>query len=126
LIKRTHTCGELREKSIGETVSLCGWISKSRDLGGVHFIDLRDRYGKTQIVFNEEINPKVFNRVKKLGLEDVIGISGLVVGRPEDACNSEILTGKIDVEVTELFIFNESEPPPFDISDRYDLSQVQI
>ena len=123
MIKRTHTCGELREKSIGETVSLCGWISKSRDLGGVHFIDLRDRYGKTQIVFNEEINPKVFNRVKKLGLEDVIGISGLVVGRPEDACNSEILTGKIDVEVTELFIFNESEPPPFDISDRNSASE---
>ena len=123
LIKRTHTCGELRVKNVGEDVSLCGWISKSRDLGGLHFIDLRDRYGKTQIVFNEDINPKAFNRVKKLGLEDVIGISGIVVNRPKDACNSEILTGGIDVEVTELFIFNESEPPPFDINDRSSASE---
>jgi aspartyl-tRNA synthetase len=123
LIKRTHTCGGLRNKDIGSTVSLNGWIAKSRDLGGLHFIDLRDRYGRTQIVFNEEINKASFNRVKKLGLEDVIGITGKVVQRPEDAINKKILTGEIDVEVTVLVVYNESSPPPFDINDRNSASE---
>jgi len=123
LIKRTHTCGDLCAKNIGETVSLNGWISKSRDLGGLHFIDLRDRYGKTQIVFNEDIKKKAFDRVKKLGLEDVIGITGKVVSRPDDAVNKNIPTGEIDVEVTELSIYNESAPPPFDINDRNSASE---
>ena len=123
MIKRTHTCGDLCAKNIGETVSLNGWISKSRDLGGLHFIDLRDRYGKTQIVFNEDINKKAFDRVKKLGLEDVIGITGKVVSRPDDAVNKNIPTGEIDVEVTELSIYNESAPPPFDINDRNSASE---
>ena len=123
MIKRTHTCGDLCAKNIGETVSLNGWISKSRDLGGLHFIDLRDRYGKTQIVFNEDINKEAFDRVKKLGLEDVIGITGKVVSRPDDAINKNIPTGEIDVEVTELSIYNESAPPPFDINDRNSASE---
>ena len=123
MIKRTHTCGDLCAKNIGETVSLNGWISKSRDLGGLHFIDLRDRYGKTQIVFNEDIKKKAFDRVKKLGLEDVIGITGKVVSRPDDAVNKNIPTGEIDVEVTKLSIYNESAPPPFDINDRNSASE---
>ncbi len=124
LFKRTHTCGELNSKeNIGDLVSLCGWISKSRDLGGLHFIDLRDRYGKTQIVFNEEINKKVFETVKKLGLEDVIGIKGIVVKRPKEAVNEELITGDIDVEVNDLCIFNESEPTPFDINKRQSASE---
>ena len=123
MIKRTHTCGGLRSKDIGNTISLNGWISKSRDLGGLHFIDLRDRYGKTQIVFNEDIKKDTFDRVKKLGLEDVIGITGEVVARPEDAVNKKIRTGEIDVEVTELTIYNESAPPPFDINDRNSASE---
>ena len=123
MIKRTHTCGELCAKNIGETVSLNGWISKSRDLGGLHFIDLRDRYGRTQIVFNEDINKDVFDRVKKLGLEDVIGITGKVAARPADAVNKNLPTGEIDVEVTDLFIYNESAPPPFDINDRNSASE---
>ena len=123
MIKRTHTCGGLRSKDIGNTISLNGWISKSRDLGGLHFIDLRDRYGKTQIVFNEDIKKDTFDRVKKLGLEDVIGITGKVVARPEDAVNKKIPTGEIDVEVTELTIYNESAPPPFDINDRNSASE---
>ena len=125
LFKRTHTCGELNSKeNIGDLVSLCGWISKSRDLGGLHFIDLRDRYGKTQIVFNEEINKKVFETVKKLGLEDVIGIKGIVVKRPKEAVNEELITGDIDVEVNDLCIFNESEPTPFDINKRQSASEA--
>ena len=93
MIKRTHTCGGLRSTDIGNIISLNGWISKSRDLGGLHFIDLRDRYGKTQIVFNEDINKETFDRVKKLGLEDVIGITGKVVSRPYNAVNKNIPTG---------------------------------
>ena len=123
MIKRTHTCGGLRSDDIGSIVSLNGWISKSRDLGGMHFIDLRDRYGRTQIVFNEDINKPAFDRVKKLGLEDVIGITGMVAARPEDAVNKKISTGEIDVEVTELTVYNESSPPPFDINDRNSASE---
>ena len=118
MIKRTHTCGDLRASHIGETVSLNGWISKSRNLGGLRFIDLRDRYGKTQIVFNEELNKEVSLKVKGLGLEDVIGITGIVIARPEDAKNSQMQTGEIDVEVLKLEIYNESDPSPFDINDR--------
>jgi len=120
---RTHTCGELRASNIGESVSLNGWISKARDLGGLTFIDLRDRYGKTQIVFNEHISSKSFELAKSLGLEDVVGITGKVVARPEDAINNNILTGTIDVEVHDIIIYNESETPPFDINDRQSASE---
>ena len=118
MIKRTHTCGELNKSNVGHEIHLNGWISKSRDLGGLIFIDLRDRYGKTQIVFNEENHINAFNTAKKLGLEDVIGIKGIVVPRPEDAINKDIATGEIDVEVNEISVYNESEPTPFDINDR--------
>ena len=70
MIKRTHTCGELTKNDIGSQVNLNGWIAKTRDLGGLIFIDLRDRYGKTQVVFNEELNKDAFICAKKLGLED--------------------------------------------------------
>jgi aspartyl-tRNA synthetase len=118
LFKRTHTCGELTKSEIGTEVQLNGWISKSRDLGGLIFIDLRDRYGKTQIVLNEENYIDAFNIAKKLGLEDVIGIKGNVIARPDEAVNKNIQTGAIDVEVSEIMIYNESDPPPFDINDR--------
>ena len=78
LINRTHTCGELTEKSVNKKVSLNGWISKVRDLGSVIFVDLRDRYGKTQLVFNADIDSNAFNKAKKLSLEDVVGISVIV------------------------------------------------
>ena len=118
MIKRTHTCGELNKANVGSSVQLNGWISKSRDLGGLIFIDLRDRYGKTQIVFNEESHPEAFNIAKKLGLEDVIGICGNVIARPDDAVNKDIETGAIDIEVSKIIVYNESDPPPFDINDR--------
>ena len=120
---RTHTCGELRKKNIGETVSLNGWISKTRDLGGLTFIDLRDRYGKTQIVFNEDISLKAFELAKSLGLEDVIGITGKIAARPNDAINNNIPTGDIDVEVHDIVIYNESDNPPFDINNRQSASE---
>ena len=120
---RTHTCGELRKSNIGETVSLNGWISKTRDLGGLTFIDLRDRYGKTQIVFNGDISPQAFDIAKNLGLEDVIGITGKVVARPDDAANSNMPTGDIDIEVHDITVYNESDTPPFDINDRQSASE---
>ena len=123
MIKRTHTCGELTKKNLKEEISLNGWISKSRDLGGLIFIDLRDRYGVTQIVFNEQLNKKEFEIAKKLGLEDVIGVSGQVISRPSEAINSKMVTGEIDVNVNTLCIYNESDNPPFDINDRFSASE---
>ena len=120
---RTHTCGDLRKNNIGESVSLNGWIAKTRDLGGLTFIDLRDRYGKTQIVFNEDISSSSFEIAKNLGLEDVIGITGKVVARPAEAVNDGIPTGSIDVEVHDIIIYNESDNPPFDINNRQSASE---
>ena len=118
LKNRTHTCGELNENSINQAIILNGWISKVRDLGSVIFADLRDRYGKTQLVFNADIDLDAFNSAKKLSLEDVIGIEGKVVSRPDNAKNTKIITGGIDIEVTSLVIYNKSLTPPFDINDR--------
>ena len=119
MIKRTHTCADLSKNNLSQVISLNGWISKSRDLGGLIFIDLKDRYGITQIVFNEETNKTSFDKVKKLGLQDVIGITGIVVSRPSDAINKDLSTGEIDVEVTDIEIYNEADPMPFDVNDRY-------
>ena len=123
MIKRTHTCGEITKNDIGKNVSLNGWIAKTRDLGGLIFIDLRDRYGKTQIVFNESTNKNIFDKAKKLGLEDVIGVEGKVIQRPDDAINQNMVTGYIDVDVSSLIVYNESDPPPFDVNDRNSASE---
>ena len=123
MIKRTHTCGELTLDNIDSKVSLNGWISKIRDLGGLIFIDLRDRYGITQIFFNEQTNQKIFDIAKKLGLEDVIGISGAVIKRPDEAINDSMVTGYIDIDVDKLIVYNESDPTPFDISNRDSASE---
>ena len=117
-MNRTHTCGELSEKEINNPVILNGWIAKVRDLGSVIFADLRDRYGKTQLVFNADVNKDAFNKAKKLSLEDVIGIEGVVVSRPDEAKNKKVATGLIDIEVNNLLIYNKSLTPPFDINDR--------
>ena len=123
MIKRTHTCGELTLDNLDSKVSLNGWISKIRDLGGLIFIDLRDRYGVTQVFFNEKTNKDVFNIAKKLGLEDVIGVTGNVIKRPEDAINKSMVTGFIDIDVNTLIVYNESDPPPFDINNRDSASE---
>jgi aspartyl-tRNA synthetase len=123
MIKRTHTCGELNLSNEGNKIALNGWISKRRDLGGLIFFDLRDRYGTTQIVFDEDNNVESFNIAKKLGFEDVIGIEGSVIKRPDEAINIEMNTGKIDIQVNKIVVYNESEPPPFDINDRNSASE---
>ena len=119
MIKRTNTCADLSVSDLGQNVKLNGWISKSRDLGGLIFIDLKDRYGITQIVFNEETNREAFDKVKPLGIQDVIGIEGTVVARPDEAINKDLPTGRIDVEVSHIKIYNEADPMPFDVNDRY-------
>ena len=123
MIKRTHTCGEITLKDLDKMVSLNGWISKVRDLGSLIFIDLRDRYGRTQIVFNEKTNKEIFITVKKLGLEDVIGIKGIVIKRPDEAINQSMVTGQIDIDVQKLVVYNESDPTPFDINNRDSASE---
>jgi len=118
MIKRTHTCGELRITDAGKEVALCGWINTSRDHGGLIFIDLRDRYGITQIVFDQSTCGDFYETAKKLGYEDVIGIKGIVRKRPEDTINPNLETGEIEVVVKELEVYNESKPLPFMVTDR--------
>ena len=115
---RTHTCGELNIKHVGQEVTLCGWLQRSRDLGGMTFIDLRDRYGITQLAFNMETNADLCEKARKLGREYVIQAKGLVIERSSK--NTKIPTGEIEIEVKELNILNESKTPPFTIEDNSD------
>jgi aspartyl-tRNA synthetase len=115
---RTNTCGELNIESIGKEVVLCGWVQKSRDLGGMTFVDLRDRYGITQLVFNMEINSDLCGQARKLGREFVIQARGKV--RERSNKNPKMLTGDIEIDVTELNILNRSEIPPFTIEEETD------
>ena len=117
---RTHTCGELTQQNVGENVVLNGWVDRRRDLGGVIFIWIRDRYGITQVVFQEEINKEAYSLGKELRNEFVISVEGKVRKRPDDAVNEELKTGQIDVLVDRLIILNESETPPFAIKNDTD------
>ena len=114
---RTNTCGELGEKNVGENVVLNGWVDRRRDLGGLIFIWLRDRYGITQIVFEPDTAKESYEIAKKLRNEFVISVEGTVRKRPEDAVNKELATGNIDVLADKLIILNEAETPPFAIKD---------
>jgi aspartyl-tRNA synthetase len=117
---RTHTCGELRELNVGEKVILNGWVDRRRDLGGLIFIWLRDRYGITQVVFEPETNKEAYELAKKLRNEFVISVEGKVRKRPEDAVNKELGTGIVDVLADNLIILNEAETPPFAVKDETD------
>ncbi len=122
-MKRTHNCGALGLNDIGNTVSLSGWVDRRRDLGGVIFVDLRDKHGKTQVVFNPEHNTKVHQIADQLRNEYVISIKGVVQKRPEGMENPKLKTGMIDVRVDELEILNESENPPLAINDPKELAR---
>lgn len=115
---RTHTCGALRAENIGEKTTLAGWIQRSRDLGGMTFIDLRDRYGVTQLAFNMEVNAALCEQARKLGREFVVQITGLVIERASK--NNNIPTGEIEIQVEELIVLNSSKTPPFTIEDETD------
>ena len=108
---RTHTCGELRTEQIDSEVTLCGWVDSSRDHGGAVFIDLRDRYGKTQVVFGPDSG--LVDEGSALRNEDVILVVGKVSPRPDGTVNDKLPTGELEVRVTKLQILNKSETPPF-------------
>ncbi len=114
---RTHTCGELNANHIGQTVTLSGWVQKIRDLGAVIFVDLRDRYGITQLSFNEE-NKELLEDARRLGREFVIQAKGKVIERASK--NKKIPTGDIEILVDELNILNKAKTPPFTIEDETD------
>ncbi len=115
---RTNTCGELRITDINKTVTLCGWLQRSRDMGGVTFIDLRDRYGLTQLVFNMETHAELTEKARKLGREFVLQVTGLVKERSSK--NKQIPTGDIEIIVETLTVLNESQTPPFTIEENTD------
>lgn len=115
---RTHSCGELTEKEIGQEVTLAGWMSVSRDFGGLTFIDIRDRYGITQLVFDMEGNQGLCEQARGLGREFVIQAKGKVSERSNK--NPNIPTGNIEITVTELTVLNSSETPPFTIQEDTD------
>ena len=115
---RSHNCGELRIENAGQEVTLSGWVQKSRDLGGLTFVDLRDRYGITQLVFNMDEKPELTEKARRLGREFVIKAIGKVAERSSKNPNRP--TGDIEIEVTELDILNASKTPPFIIEDETD------
>ena len=123
MLKRTHTCGELGKEHIGATVNLNGWVNTVRLHGQVIFIDLRDRYGKTQIIFNSEDFNGDFESVKKQSIEDVLSIKGTVQARGEGAVNPDMSTGDIEVMVDSMELLSETIPLPFVITDRESASE---
>ena len=118
MFKRTHNCGDLRSSEIDNKVILNGWVNKVRLHGQVVFIDLRDRYGKTQIVFDADYYDGEFEEVKKISMEDVLSVKGLVRSRIESAINLNLLTGQIEVLVSEFTMLSESAPLPFMLDNR--------
>ena len=115
---RSHTCGELRLEHVGTKVTLAGWMQRSRDLGGMTFIDLRDRYGLTQLAFNMELNAGLCEQARKLGREFVIQVEGEVIERSSK--NKNIPTGEIEINVLSLHVLNAAKLPPFTIEDDTD------
>ena len=115
---RTHNCGELRLSEVGQSVTLCGWVQRTRKMGGMTFVDLRDRYGITQLVFNEETDAALCAQANKLGREYVIQVTGTVNERY--AKNDKMPTGDIELLVDSLSVLNASEVPPFTIEENTD------
>ncbi|MDP4965402.1 MAG: aspartate--tRNA ligase [Salibacteraceae bacterium] len=115
---RSHTCGELRLSHINQEVTLAGWVQRVRNMGGMTFIDLRDRYGITQLSFNLEKDVELCEKARKLGREFVIQIGGIVIER--ESKNKQLATGEIEIEVSSFSVLNASDTPPFTIEDDTD------
>lgn len=115
---RSHDCGALRLMNVGEKVTISGWVQKGRDLGGLTFVDIRDRYGVTQLVFNMDENADLCTRARKLGREFVVQATGIV--RERSSKNTNRATGEIEIEVADFNVLNESKTPPFTIEDETD------
>ena len=123
-MKRSHHCGELRKENIDQEVVLCGWVSRRRDHGGLIFVDMRDRSGLVQVVFDEAAMGESFHKAESLRNEFVMGVRGKVRGRSEDTVNPNMETGEIEVLVTELRILNKAKTPPFYIQDGIDVDEM--
>ncbi|MFD0047903.1 aspartate--tRNA ligase [Actinomycetes bacterium NPDC127524] len=120
---RSYFCGEVTEQAIGEKVTLKGWVQKRRDLGGLIFIDLRDRSGIVQVVFNPDASKEALETAEKIRTEYVLDITGTVLARSESNINSNISTGKIEVSADSVTIINEAKTPPFTIGDKTEVSE---
>ncbi len=120
---RTHGCGELKEPLIGQSVTLCGWLHRRRDHGGLTFFDLRDRSGIAQVVFNTKTNPELHQQAKTLGPEYVLRITGTVRARPKGAENPKLPSGVVEVSASAVEVLNPATPPPFEIDDQVDASE---
>ena len=120
---KTHTCGELGVKDIGKEVSLAGWVDRLRDLGGVTFLDLRDRFGIVQLVSNPETSPEVHQKLIPVRMEWVIQAIGIVRKRPDGMTNPDLATGEIEVELTQVKILNPAKTPPFLINQEEDVEE---
>jgi aspartyl-tRNA synthetase len=125
-LKRTHYCGELRPEHAGEMVKLMGWVHRRRDFGPLTFIDLRDRQGIVQVVFDEEKNAEAHLRAKDLRSEYVVSIVGKVVMRDKDKINANITTGRIEVKAREIYILNDAKTPPFEIDTNRASEEVRL
>ena len=122
-IKRTHLCGKLNKANIGETIVLMGWVHRRRDLGGLIFIELRDRSGIVQVVFNPETNGNTFQLANKLRSEYVVAVRGTVEARPEENINPDFPTGEIEVYGLDIMILDSAKTTPFQIKDETDVSE---
>ncbi len=121
-MRRTHSCNDLTSANIGEEVILMGWVLRRRDHGGVIFIDLRDRYGLTQVIFNPEVNADIHSKAHQLRSEWVVAVRGKVAARLDGMANKKLATGEIEVFIDELRILNTSETPPFPLDEDSDVS----
>ena len=122
-MRKTHSCCELDSKDIGKEVVLMGWVQRRRDHGGVIFVDLRDREGITQVVFNPAVDKKIHEKAQAIRSEYVLGVRGKVGKRPEGMTNPNLITGEIEIAVAEIKIFNAATTPPFLIEDKIDVSE---
>ncbi|HXK94931.1 MAG TPA: aspartate--tRNA ligase, partial [bacterium] len=123
ILKRTHYCGDLRPEHAGQRVTLCGWVWHWRDHGGVIFIDLRDRTGHCQLVFDPQVDQELHDRANDLRSEYCIAITGTVRMRPEGTVNPKMATGEVEVVADHLMIYSESETPPFPIDDHLEAGE---
>jgi len=120
---RSHECGELTESLVGQTVTLCGWLHRRRDHGGLSFFDLRDRSGLAQVVFNAKTNAELHHQAKAFGPEYVLAITGTVRARPKGTENPKLPSGMVEVSATGVTVLNAAAPPPFEIDDQVDVSE---
>lgn len=123
-IKRSHYCGELRAEDLDSKVTIMGWVHSRRDLGGLIFVDLRDRTGLLQVAFSPEASPSLLEKAHTLRSEYVIAVKGKVAPRPEGMRNPDLATGAVEILAEELFVLNESQTPPFELTDKIEASET--